>query len=192
MRLVISFFLLIALMGLAGCFGGKATTPGGPAGVPVETIGAAPPSKESRAGEGPTTWGVGGRVSYPGSPLKEPANLLSRRVFYFAFDSSEIRPSDRPSIEAHGAYLARHPGAEVIVAGHTDERGTREYNLALGLRRAKAVRHVFLLMGASPDQIQIVSYGEERPAVKGHNERAWKFNRRVELHYTDGAPAALK
>lgn len=177
MRLVISFFLLVSTVWLAGCAGGKATTQGGLE-VPVEERG-----NESRAGEGTMTWGVGEGASYRGDPLADPASLLANKVFYFTFDSSEIQASDRPSIEAHGAYLARHPGVVVTLEGHTDERGSREYNLALGERRAKAVRHLILLMGASPEQVRIVSYGEERPASEGHNERAWKLNRRVEIIY---------
>lgn len=183
MRLVISFLLLTLVAGLAGCAGGKAAIPGGPGGVAVEDrgIGDQDPALE---GEGVTTWGVDEGAPYQGDPLADPASPLANRVFYFEFDSSEIREDDRSIIEAHGTYLARHPGVTVTLEGHTDERGSREYNLALGEQRAKAVRRLILLMGASEDQVQVVSYGEERPAVEGHDEGAWQLNRRVEIIYS--------
>ncbi len=182
MRLVISFSLLVSLIWLAGCAGGKATTQGAPAGVAVEERGIGN-GGQALEGGGATAWGVGEGASYQGDPLADPTSLLANRVFYFKFNSSEIQESDRPSIEAHGAYLAQHPSVVVTLEGHTDERGSREYNLALGERRAKSVSRLLLLMGASPDQIKIVSYGEERPTMEGHDESAWKFNRRVEIIY---------
>lgn len=182
MRLIISFSLLASMVWLAGCAGGKITTSDGPAEVAVEERGAGIEG-QALEGDGAITWGVGEGTSYQGDPLADPASLLANRVFYFAFDSSEIQASDRPSVEAHGTYLAQHPSVEVTLEGHTDERGSREYNLALGERRAKAVSRLILLMGASPDQVKIVSYGEERPAMEGHDESAWKFNRRVEIIY---------
>ena len=94
-----------------------------------------------------------------------------------------MHEEDRPIIEAHAGYLAAHPNARVILEGHTDERGSREYNLALGERRSIAVRQMMTVLGVSPDQIQVVSYGEEKPAAEGHDEEAWRLNRRVEITY---------
>ena len=122
-------------------------------------------------------------------PMEEPAKdpleegLLASRVVYFEFDSSAIADSYMPLLKAHGEYLSANGGTSITVEGHADERGTREYNIALGERRADAVRRVLLANGASPGQIKVVSYGEERPAVLGHDESAWSKNRRAELMY---------
>jgi len=113
----------------------------------------------------------------------DPNNLLLNRVVYFNFDKSDVRPEDRPTIEAHAQYLQRHPGATISLEGHADERGTREYNNALGERRAKAVRNIMTIQGASGQQIRVVSWGEERPIDRGHDEIAWAANRRVEIVY---------
>ena len=131
------------------------------------------------------TQGYGGSGEFSGHPLDDPASPLSQRVVYFAYDSSEIRPEDRPVLEAHAAYLADHPTANVVLEGHADERGTREYNLALGERRAASTRRLMSLLGASEQQLRQVSYGEERPAVVGQDESSWQMNRRVELDYTN-------
>ena len=111
---------------------------------------------------------------------------LDERTFYFDFDRSEIKPEYMGAIEANGKNLANHPQKRVRVEGHTDERGSREYNIALGERRAHAVARVLLLEGAKHDQISIVSYGAERPAVQGHNEAAWADNRRAIIEYEAG------
>ena len=116
--------------------------------------------------------------------LHNPSSLLSRRTVYFEFDSAEIGGEAREIIEAHAGYLSVNPGATVTLEGHADERGTREYNLALGERRGESVRRLMTLLGASSPQLTVVSYGEERPAVDGHDESAWRFNRRVEIVYT--------
>jgi peptidoglycan-associated lipoprotein len=94
-----------------------------------------------------------------------------------------VHDEDRAIIQAHADYLAQHPTVKVTLEGHTDERGSREYNIGLGERRAKAVAEMMKLMGVSADQISTVSYGEERPAALGHDESAWHLNRRVEIVY---------
>lgn len=109
---------------------------------------------------------------------------LSKRVVYFAFDSSEIKTKYAKLLAAHGEYLGANPDVSVTVEGHTDERGSREYNLALGERRAESVKQVLTLNGADAEQIETVSYGEERPAVQGHDEEAWSKNRRAKLVYS--------
>jgi peptidoglycan-associated lipoprotein len=111
------------------------------------------------------------------------AGLLAKRVVYFDFDSSEIKGEGTDIVAAHAKYLAANPTTRVRLEGHTDERGSREYNIGLGERRAQAVRRALLLQGASDAQISTVSYGEERPAVPGHDEAAWAKNRRVEIVY---------
>ena len=110
-------------------------------------------------------------------------DLLSKLVIYFDFDQSDIRSDFNPMLAAHGRYLAGNPRQSIRLEGHADERGSREYNIGLGERRAQAVRRVLLLQGASADQISTVSFGEERPAILGSNEEAWELNRRVELSY---------
>ena len=116
----------------------------------------------------------------PKDPLEE--GLLAQRVVYFDFDSSVIHDDSMAMLRAHAEYLSSN-GTNITVEGHADERGTREYNLALGERRADAVRRVLLANGVAANQIKIVSYGEERPAALGHNEDAWALNRRAELVY---------
>ena len=118
------------------------------------------------------------------NPLDDPESPLSKRVIYFEFDSSDIKAEDRSVIEAHARYLADHPGASITLEGHADERGSREYNIALGESRAVGVRRLITLLGASGDQTRTVSYGEERPAVLGHEDTSWALNRRVELVYS--------
>jgi len=118
------------------------------------------------------------------NPFDDPSNPLSKRTVYFDFDSSEIKPADRDVVIAHAQYLASHPQSKVTLEGHADERGTREYNIALGERRAKAVKQFMLLQGASQGQIDTNSFGEERPVALGHDESAWSLNRRVEIIYS--------
>ncbi len=125
----------------------------------------------------------GGAVQAEVHPLDQPDSLLAKRVIYFDFDSSQVKEEYRPVVEAHAKYLATNPSARIVLEGHADERGTREYNMALGERRANAVKQLMVLLGADPAQIDVVSYGEERPAVLGHDESAWSKNRRVEIVY---------
>lgn len=125
-----------------------------------------------------------GAGDFSGHPLDNPANLLSKRVVYFDFDSSAVKAGDREVIAAHAEYLASNPGAAVTLEGHADERGSREYNIGLGERRGKAVGQLMKLQGAGNSQLQTVSYGEERPVATGHDEDSWGLNRRVEIVYT--------
>ena len=104
-------------------------------------------------------------------------------VVYFDFDSYELRPDDAEIAARHGLQLANTPRLSVRLEGHADERGSREYNIGLGERRAQAVRRVLLLQGAQPGQISTVSFGEERPVALGSDEAAWSQNRRVEFKY---------
>jgi len=106
---------------------------------------------------------------------------LNTKVFYFDFDVSEFRPADRDVLTFHARDLAANSNKRIRLEGHADERGTREYNLALGERRAEGIQNYLIVNGASRSQIEIVSYGEERPADRGTNERAYQQNRRVEI-----------
>ena len=115
--------------------------------------------------------------------LAQSDSILSSRTIYFEFDSAALSDETMSILEAHGAFIAENGEVEVRLEGHADERGSREYNIALGDRRAQSVRRVLLLQGASTDQIDTVSYGEEQPASADHTEEAWAENRRVELIY---------
>lgn len=122
-------------------------------------------------------------ASVAADSLDDPNSPLSKRVFYFAYDSSELSDIDRDIIAAHARFLAKNPTRSVVIEGHADERGSREYNLALGERRARAIEQLMSLQGAQRTQQQVVSFGEERPAMMGHDDEAWSQNRRVELIY---------
>lgn len=126
---------------------------------------------------------VGDGGSFVGNPIDDPSSLLSQRVVYFDFDRAEIKGEARQIIEAHAQYLSQNPGVRISIEGHCDERGTREYNLSLGERRAKAVQQMMVLLGVSSNQLELVSYGEERPVALGHDEDAWALNRRAEFIY---------
>lgn len=143
----------------------------------------------AEGGDDATARGAGGEGGVEGRDLtrdaiEDDSGPLSKRVVYFAFDSSEIQTEYAKLLAAHGEYLGANPDVTVTVEGHTDERGSREYNLALGERRAQSVKQVLTLNGASSDQVETVSYGEERPAVDGNGEEAWSKNRRAKLVYS--------
>ena len=108
-------------------------------------------------------------------------NALSTTVFYFDFDVSEFRQADRDVLTYHAKDLAANPSKRIRLEGHADERGTREYNLALGERRANGLLNFLIVNGAARSQIEVVSYGEERPAERGQNDTAYQQNRRVEI-----------
>jgi peptidoglycan-associated lipoprotein len=149
-------------------------------------------SKDSTA-TGDGTDGSDGAVTAPGgssgsgsateldSDLEK--GLMNNRLVYFAFDSADLDSASLEVIKAHGAYLGDNPKANARLEGHADERGSREYNIGLGERRAAAVRSALLVNGASSSQLTTISFGEERPANTGTGDRAWAANRRVEIVY---------
>jgi len=149
-----------------------ATTPGG-----ASTSGAGAGGVTGQPGAGAGA-GAGGDA---GNPLRDPANILSKRSVYFDFDSFAVKDEYRPIVEAHGRYLAQNRGARATVQGHTDERGSREYNIALGQRRADSVKRMMTLLGAQDSQIETVSFGKEKPRNPGHDEAAWAQNRRADI-----------
>jgi peptidoglycan-associated lipoprotein len=110
-----------------------------------------------------------------------PASVA--RIVYFDYDSDAIRPEFQSLIEGHARFLKANPSRKVVIEGHTDERGGREYNLALGQRRAEAVRRSLGLLGINDNQVEAVSFGKEKPAVMGSDEAAWAQNRRAEIAY---------
>ena len=120
--------------------------------------------------------------------LGSAADLLRVRVFYFGTNISDVTAIAYGGLNAHAQYLINNSSARLQLSGHTDERGTREYNLALGERRANAVARYLVSAGVNANQLSVVSYGKEKPVADGSNEQAWAQNRRVELDYVSGSP----
>jgi len=120
---------------------------------------------------------------YANASPDDAAGPLSKRIIYFLYDSSEVRPEYLPVVNSHAGYLAAHPDKSLVLEGHADERGSPEYNIALGEQRAKAVAQLMRLQGVGDRQLQIVSFGEEKPQAYGHDDSAWQQNRRVEIYY---------
>ncbi len=118
-----------------------------------------------------------------GPEFSDPNNPLSHQTIYFMYDSSQVRDEFISVVQAHAQYLVANPGQRIILEGHADERGSREYNIALGEQRAKSVLLMMEVQGVSPGQIEVVSYGEEKPAAMELDEAAWQLNRRVEVVY---------
>ena len=108
---------------------------------------------------------------------------LANRSVYFDFDSYVVREDGKPVVEAHGKYLAGHKARQVLIQGNTDERGGTEYNLALGQKRAEAVRKSLAVIGAADSQMESVSYGKTKPKALGHDEASWSQNRRADIVY---------
>jgi peptidoglycan-associated lipoprotein len=147
-------------------------------GAPTATA-PAPGATTSSAG----TSGISGTAGgpYSAAALRDPNNILSKRSIYFDFDADAIKDQFRPIIEAHAKYLQANRSARATLQGHTDERGTREYNIALGQKRADAVKKLMVLLGAQEIQIETVSFGKEKPRREGHDEASWAENRRVDI-----------
>jgi len=116
-------------------------------------------------------------------PLNDPNNALSKRSVFFDFDSFVVKSEYQPVVQTHGSFLGTNKQRRVTVEGHTDERGGREYNLALGQKRAEAVKQRLMLLGVTDAQIETVSFGEEKPRGSGAGEDAWAQNRRADLNY---------
>jgi peptidoglycan-associated lipoprotein len=174
MRLLPVLLILMGALALAGCPKKPTTVPEGP-GAEAEQGAATAGPGEGQIGAGRDLPGASGAAG------GGPAGVGS--VIYFDFDRSDIRPEYATLISAHARFLAGASGVKIRLEGHTDERGSREYNIALGERRAQAVRRALMLQGAADTQLTTVSYGEERPAEAGSDEAAYEKNRRVELVY---------
>ncbi len=116
-------------------------------------------------------------------PLNDPASPLAKRSVYFDFDSFVVKPEFQGTVEAHGKFLVANPGRRVTIEGNADERGSREYNLALGQKRAEAVKSRLRLLGVAESQMETVSLGEEKPVATGADEASWAQNRRADLNY---------
>jgi peptidoglycan-associated lipoprotein len=175
-KTVLTWVAVVSVAMLAACSSHKPkSTAGAQSGSPVPEQAQTSGADNSQAGAG----GLGGAGAAGGVNGAQ----ISERVIYFDFDSSDIKPEYNNLIAVHARNLAANATVHVRLEGHTDERGSREYNIGLGERRAQAVRRALLLQGVAEAQIATVSYGEERPAVTGHTEAAWARNRRVEIVY---------
>ena len=177
--------VVAAMVAMAGCESTKLTeTSGAPVETrtPVATAGTAT-GTPSASSSGTPQSGVA-TVNLPGAGVAGGTAMMaapSQRIVYFDFDSYAIKDEYKGLIDGHARALAANRGKRVVVEGHTDERGGREYNLALGQKRAEAVVRSLELLGAGGQQLEAVSFGEERPAVQGSDETAWARNRRAEL-----------
>ncbi|MDI1298551.1 peptidoglycan-associated lipoprotein Pal [Methylotenera sp.] len=118
------------------------------------------------------------------NPLKDPNNILSKRSVYFDFDQYMVKPEYRATLEAHAKYLASHPEASIRIEGNADDRGSREYNLSLGQKRAVAVKETINLLGVQDKQIETISNGEEKPKATGEDDASWAENRRADIVYS--------
>jgi peptidoglycan-associated lipoprotein len=174
--------LMVVLLALTGC-SSKGGVNGDDAAANSED--GADDSARSGARTGKYGRGSGGRGYGSGEAgeLDDPSSPLAKRVIYFMYDSDDVQPQYRSVIAAHANYLAAHPGQTIVLEGHADERGSSEYNIALSEQRGRSVMRMMSLQGVAEDQVRIVSYGEEKPAVSGYGESAWEQNRRVEIDY---------
>jgi peptidoglycan-associated lipoprotein len=178
MRKLLSVMLLVSVMALGACAHKPPKDTGAPAASQVPAAGAeANGAAGSSSAAGANTAGGGVDIAGP------TEGILAQRMIYFGFDSSELNPEGTALVSAHAHYLVAHSNLHVRLEGNTDERGSREYNIGLGERRAQAVRRAMLLQGVAETQLSTVSYGAERPAVEGHDEAAWSKNRRVMINY---------
>ena len=175
----ISFAALAITAGLAGC----ATT----AEDPQNTSATSPSSASSST---PATTGTGTRsAATPGNAVPPVKGATAtgntrpdlKRSVYYEFDKYDIKPEYRALVESHARWLRSNPQARLVIEGNADEQGSREYNLALGQRRAESVSKMMTLMGVRAEQVEAISYGEERPRANGHDEKAWSENRRSDF-----------
>lgn len=175
--------VMSALVLVAGCSQTKAPSSTGMAGM-----GSMDARSDFADSQGAQTQGLGNSVSYRTdvngrviNPMEAPAN----QTYYFGFDQSAVKGSDLDALRIQANYLAAHPQASVRLEGNTDQRGSREYNVALGWRRDQAVQRILAQAGVHSDQIEMVSFGKERPAVLGNDAMSWSLNRRVNLVYKE-------
>ena len=177
-----------AAAALAGCSSTPETT------APVETRTGTATTAVTSTDPGASTSGVAGTsgasglpvpgtTSASGNPLKDPRSPLSRREIFYDYDSFTVKDEYKPLLEAHAAYLKQNRNARIKVEGNTDERGSREYNLALGQKRSESVKRVLTLLGVADAQIETVSFGEEKPRNPASTEAAYAENRRCDLAY---------
>jgi peptidoglycan-associated lipoprotein len=175
------FIILIASV-LAACASKPIKEPTAPAPAPVEQSQPAPEQTSTPSAPPAQTEAVMPSQTEV-NPLTDPTNILSKRSVYFDFNRFEIKPEFRDLIEAHAKYLVAHPQTNIKLEGNADERGSHEYNLALGQKRAVAVKSALNVLGVPDSQIETISYGMEKPRALGHDEDSWAQNRRTDFVY---------
>jgi len=173
----LSFAGLAVLAGLYGCATTEPQTSATEVSSP-NVIGSSSAGVAPGTARAPVAVGKGAGSTAAGTGSQRPD--LKRSVYY-EFDKYEVKPEYRTLVETHARWLKANPQARLTVEGNADEQGSREYNLALGQRRAESVTKIMVLLGAKPDQIEAVSYGEEKPRITGHDEKAWSENRRSDF-----------
>ena len=141
------------------------------------------PATTANQGMAPADTGSSNQGKLNADPLHDPNSPLSKRSVYFDFDSSTVKNSDKPTVEAHAGYLKDHADRKVIVQGNTDARGSREYNLGLGQRRAESVKRSLEVLGVKDNQVEAVSLGKEKPKATGNTEADFAENRRADILY---------
>ena len=193
MNKIFSAVLLALSLSACSTTGTQATVEDRTGGTTPTTQSTAGDSKPAGSGTETTGLGAGGVAGssldgsgkYAGDPRKDPASPLSKRSVYFDYDSFVVKGEYSPVLEAHAAYLLSKRDAHVVLQGNTDERGSREYNLALGQKRAEAVRKALAVLGVTDAQLEAVSFGEEKPRNEADTEAAYAENRRVDVVYGD-------
>jgi peptidoglycan-associated lipoprotein len=158
----LSLYLVVSALAACGSQAKKETTP--------------PVTKQTPAGEAKPQEPVKAEITPVDSGALPPKDPI-----YFDYDSAQLAAEASATLQKVADYLEKHPGSTVTVSGHTDERGTTEYNLALGDQRAKAAHDYLVRLGVDPSRVKTISYGKERPAAQGHGEEAWSKNRRDEF-----------
>ena len=180
------FFISVLALTVAAC--GESIKPddetaGDANNADAATAGATAGGINAGTGIGGTALEGGKLVSYDKNAINDPNNVLSEKIVYFSYDSNSVSDDYVELVKHHGKYLSFNANASVRLEGHADERGTREYNVALAEKRAQSVKQLMLYEGAGNDQISIISYGEEKPVAFGHDDESMSLNRRVEIVY---------
>jgi peptidoglycan-associated lipoprotein len=180
-KLIVAAFVALTLVGCSSTPTNEATAPVEDRTGAAGTTGSG--ASTSGTGAGNVTGSAAGANGARGNPLRDPSSPLSKRSVYFDFDSFTVKDEYKPTIEAHGRYLQQNRSARMTVQGNTDERGSREYNIALGQKRADAVKRMLTLLGAQESQVESVSFGKEKPRAQGHDESSYAENRRDDILY---------
>ncbi len=169
--------LYLAIAALAAGCASKETQTDAP--VTDRSAGVSQPSGSARG----STATPSQQPTIAGNPLRDPNNILSKRSVFFDYDSNSVKDEYRGLVQAHSRYLGDKRDDKIRSEGHADERGSREYNLALGQRRAESVKRVMTVLGVPEARIETTSYGEEKPMAQGHDEQSWSQNRRADIKY---------
>jgi peptidoglycan-associated lipoprotein len=170
----VALYLAIAVIA-AGC-ASKETKTDAP--VTDRSSGVSQPSRSASSSTTPSQ-----QPSIAGNPLRDPSNILSKRSVFFDYDSNAVKDEYRGMVQAHSRYLGDKRDSRIRIEGNCDERGSREYNLALGQKRAESVKKMMTVLGVSDGRIETISFGEEKPMSSGHDEQAWSQNRRADIKY---------